>query len=217
MSRRAARFAAPLGSRLTGASIVLRPPRASDIPELRALLRANAEHLRPWSPTRPSNASSLVELSRAVSRERRLWRRDESYVLLIVAREAGEPLIGRVALTQVVRSAFQNAVLGYWVAGDRQSRGVASEAVVLAVDFALGALGLHRVQAAVMPRNVASRRVLQKAGFREEGLAARYLRIAGRWEDHVLYARTRDDAQQDAESQEHARETLHGTVQREKK
>ena len=130
MSRRAARFAAPLGSRLTGASIVLRPPRASDIPELRALLRANAEHLRPWSPTRPSNASSLVELSRAVSRERRLWRRDESYVLLIVAREAGEPLIGRVALTQVVRSAFQNAVLGYWVAGDRQSRGVASEAVV---------------------------------------------------------------------------------------
>jgi ribosomal-protein-alanine N-acetyltransferase len=183
----------PLSTRLLGRRVVLRAPRPGDVPELRALLRANATHLSPWSPSRPAASwSSLVEVSRAVARERQEWRRGEAFVLLVALRERGQPLIGRVALTQVVRGGFQNASLGYWIARDRQSRGLGTEAVELALRLAFSQLGLHRVQAAVMPRNLASRRLLDKLGFRQEGLAHRYLQIAGRWEDHVLYALTSD-------------------------
>ena len=185
----------PLSLRLVGEQVLVRPPRPNDLPELRALMRANQEHLRPFSPAKPvgSSGMSLVELSRSIAHERRQWRRDRAYVLLIAALEPDEPLVGRVALTEVARGPFQNALLGYWVTEQRQARGIATEAVRLAVELAFARLGLHRLQAAVMPKNLASRRVLEKLGFREEGVGRRYLQIAGRWEDHVLYALTREE------------------------
>lgn len=188
-------FAASLSSRLLGARVVLRPPKARDIPELRALLRDNADHLRPWSPApaRSSNPLSLTELSRSISRQRREWKNDAAYVFLLAMREPDEPIIGRVALTSVARGPFQNAYLGYWIAASHQRLGLMTEAVGVALRFAFETIGLHRVQAAVMPRNVASRRILAKRRFREEGLARRYLCIAGEWEDHVLHAITRED------------------------
>jgi len=93
----------------------------------------------------------------------------------------------------VLRGAFQNAYLGYWIDGERQGRGLTTEAVVAATSFAFEAAGLHRVQAAVMPRNLASQRVLEKAGYRREGVAERYLCIAGRWEDHQIFALTAEE------------------------
>ena len=106
--------------------------------------------------------------------------------------EDGE-LAGAVNLSGIVRGVFENAYLGYWVDGARGGRGVATEAVRLAVLHAFDEAGLHRVQAAVIPRNAASVRVLEKVGFRAEGLALRYLRIAGRWEDHRLFALTSEE------------------------
>jgi len=186
----------PLSFQLTGARIGLRPPRATDIGGLRSLLRANADHLRPWSPA-PANGLdplSLTELSRSIARQRSDWKRDVAYVFLMVAHtERGEPLIGRVALTSVTRGPFQNVYLGYWIDGGHQRRGLASEAVDLALAFVFGTLRLHRVQAAVMPHNDASRRILARRGFREEGIARRYLCIAGQWEDHILYGLTGEE------------------------
>ena len=106
---------------------------------------------------------------------------------------AGNELVGRIQLSGISRGPFENAYLGYFVSERHNGRGYATEAVRQAVDAAFGELGLHRVQAAVIPRNVASIRVLEKAGFREEGFALRYLQIAGVWEDHKLYAVTAEE------------------------
>jgi len=102
-------------------------------------------------------------------------------------------VVGRITLSSVVLGAWRNANLGYWVARDRGGRGYATEAVALAVRYAFEDAGLHRVQAAVMPRNAPSIRVLEKNRFRPEGLAARYLQIHRAWEDHLLFAVTREE------------------------
>ena len=105
-------------------------------------------------------------------------------------RHNDDAIIGRVALTGVTRGAFQNAYLGYFIDVEQQRRGLTTEAVELATRFAFEDARLHRVQAAVMPNNDASLRVLEKVAFRREGVAERYLQIAGRWETHVLFAVT---------------------------
>lgn len=184
-----------LSTQLLGRRLILRAPKPSDIPELRALVRDNADHLRPWSPASPDSRSTptLTELSRSIARYRREWKEGSAYVFVITLREPGAPIVGRIALTSVVRGPFQNAHLGYWTAANYQGRGIATEATGLVTDFAFGILELHRLEAAVMPQNLASRRILAKASFREEGLARRYLSIAGRWEDHILFGLTREE------------------------
>ncbi|MGN7356304.1 GNAT family N-acetyltransferase [Paenibacillus sp. SAF-054] len=108
--------------------------------------------------------------------------------------DTGE-LVGRVALTGIARGAFQNANLGYFIAENQQGKGYMTDAVRLSVQYAFDVLGLHRIQAGVMPRNSASRKVLEKSGFREEGIAKRYLRINGLWEDHILFGVTSEEWQ----------------------
>jgi ribosomal-protein-alanine N-acetyltransferase len=197
----------PLSIRLETSRLLLRPPQPSDVPGVRRLLRRNAEHLRPWSPVPRAgeDPSSLTEISKSILRQRREWSKGEAFVFFIVSRDGtsaalprrglqeAEPLLGRIALTGIMRGAFMNAHLGYWIDGEYQGQGYATEAVGNAVALAFGALGLHRVQAAVMPHNAASLRVLAKLGFRKEGECARYLQIAGRWEDHHLFAMTREE------------------------
>jgi ribosomal-protein-alanine N-acetyltransferase len=175
--------------------LVLRPPRTTDVPALRHALRRNEAHLKPWSvaPVGSEDPASLTSVSRTVLRNRREWKQGVAYVLFIAPREDEGLLIGRVALGGVLRGAFQNAYLGYWMDVERQGRGLMTEAVTAATTFAFGSTGLHRVQAAVMPRNAASQRVLEKAGYRREGMAERYLCIAGRWEDHAIFAVTAEE------------------------
>jgi [ribosomal protein S5]-alanine N-acetyltransferase len=187
--------AAPLSTQLLSERLLLRPPRASDATALRRLLVANADHLRPWSPAPAAGADplSLLELTRGLLRQRSEWRDDRTYAFVVSYRNEPALPIGRITLSHVARSAFQNAYLGYWLDARQQTRGLMTEAVLRVVRFAFEDLGLHRVQAAVLPRNAASRRVLAKAGFREEGLAQRYLQIAGFWQDHLLFARTNDE------------------------
>ncbi len=88
---------------------------------------------------------------------------------------------------------MHGAYLGYWTDVDHQGRGVCTEALGAVLAFAFGPAELHRLQAAIMPRNERSLRVIEKLGFRREGYAERYLHIAGNWEDHVLFARTREE------------------------
>lgn len=183
-----------LSTTLPTRRLLLRAPRASDVPALRRALRENAEHLRPWSPapTSGGDVPSLVSLTQLVTAQRRAWRDDRSYVLLVTDVTTGE-IVGRVALSEIVRGVFQNAYLGYWIDHRVVGRGLMTEAVSAALAFALGPLGLHRVQAAIIPGNAPSLRVAQKVGLREEGLARAYLQIAGSWQDHRIFAITADE------------------------
>ena len=114
-------------------------------------------------------------------------------MLFIVDPVGDEAIIGRIALTGVMRGAFLSAHLGYWIDQEHQRKGYMTEAVREVTRFAFDVLGLHRVQAAVMPHNTASLRVLEKLGFRKEGESPRYLQIAGRWADHVVFAVTAEE------------------------
>jgi ribosomal-protein-alanine N-acetyltransferase len=184
-----------LTTRVVTGRLVLRPPRASDVPELRHLLRANAAHLRPWEPlpVPGEDPASLTIVSNRVTRQRRDWKRGDAFALLITLRTAGEPIVGRVNLGGIIRGAFLNAHVGYWVDHAQQGQGLMTEAVQGAFAFGFGVGKLHRLQIAVMPRNARSLRVMEKLGVRREGLAERYLQIAGTWEDHVLFAVTREE------------------------
>lgn len=185
----------PLTARLTTERLVLRPPRTEDVAALRMVLRKNSAHLQPWSvtPAPGEDPSSLTSVSRSVLRYRKEWKHGQAYVLLITPRGNEREILGRVALGAIQRGALLNAHLGYWIDAAHEGQGLTTEAVREATTFAFASLGLHRVQAAVMPRNQGSHRVLEKVGYRREGLALRYLFIAGAWEDHVLYALTRED------------------------
>jgi ribosomal-protein-alanine N-acetyltransferase len=195
MSDRAASLLPPLTTRLVTERLVLRPPRTSDVAELRRTMRANSAHLRPWSvaPAPGEDPTSLTSISRMVLRQRREWKHGQSFVLMATPRSDESRVIGRVTLGGVLRGAFQNSYLGYWIDVEQQGRGLMTEAVRRVTTFAFAELGLHRVQAAVMPINKASLRVLEKVGYRAEGFAARYLCIAGAWEDHHLFAVTTEE------------------------
>ncbi len=102
-------------------------------------------------------------------------------------------LAGEITLSSVQRGPFQNAFVGYWVDQSLAGNGLAPEATVIVIKFAIEELGLHRVEIAIVPRNHASRRVVDKLGLRQEGVAQRYLEIDGTWEDHVRYAITAEE------------------------
>jgi ribosomal-protein-alanine N-acetyltransferase len=185
-----------LSVRVETQRLVMRAPLVQDVPELRLLMRKNIEHLRPVSPlARPGeDSTSLTELSNVVARQRREWRQDRGYSLVITLKHPDRPIIGRLALNNVVRGVFQNAYLGYWIDSSHQGRGFMTEAVRGIIGFAFQTLKLHRVQIAIMPRNVRSLRVVERLGIRNEGRALAYLSIAGAWEDHELFAVTAGEA-----------------------
>lgn len=105
----------------------------------------------------------------------------------------GERFAGEVTLSSIQRGPFQSGVIGYWVDEDLAGRGLIPEAVVVTLRFAFEAISLHRVEIAIIPRNTASRRVVEKLGIREEGTALRLLEIDGQWEDHVRYGITAEE------------------------
>jgi ribosomal-protein-alanine N-acetyltransferase len=168
----------------------IRPLVLADAEELLELALRNRSHLEPWEPRKDEAWYTLEGQRAALQRAEEFREAGRGYRFAIVA---GDRIAGAVGLNEVVRASFQNAYLGYWVDGSSTGRGYATEGVRLTVRFAFEEAGLHRVQAAVMPRNGASIRVLEKVGFRREGQSLRYLRIAGTWEDHFLFALTREE------------------------
>src|SRR5260221_4562361 len=132
------RVSVPLGIRLETSRVVLRAPRAIDIAELRSLLSRNADHLRPWSPSPPpgTNPLGFTELGRSIAKQRRDWKAGTAYVFVALLLQPRESIIGRVALTSVVRGPWQSAQLGYWVDAANRGRGLISESVCLYLRFA---------------------------------------------------------------------------------
>jgi ribosomal-protein-alanine N-acetyltransferase len=173
--------------RLGRGRLYLRPPAPGDWEEWAKLREASAAFLTPWEPLWPVDALTRPSYQHRLRRQLSEWRAGEGYHFLIF-REDDDRMLGGLSLTNVRRGVAQTAVLGYWVGEAFARQGVMSEAVKAALKFAFGELELHRVEAACLPRNEPSRRLLEKLGFRREGSAKAYLRIAGRWEDHLLFA-----------------------------
>jgi ribosomal-protein-alanine N-acetyltransferase len=167
-------------------AIYLRRLEVADAEALLEMLLRDRAFLDQWEPTRSDRFYMLETHQRRLE----MLQSDENFADFGIFLTDGDELVGRIQLSGISRGPFQNAYLGFFVSERHNGRGYATEAVRRAVEAAFGELGLHRVQAAVIPRNVASIRVLEKAGFREEGFALRYLQIAGVWEDHKLYAVT---------------------------
>ncbi|HXJ63331.1 MAG TPA: GNAT family protein [Actinomycetota bacterium] len=177
---------------LTGERCRIRDLRPSDADDLLALRERNRSFFEPFEPALPPDHFTRRAQLDAIVHGNRAWDDDREYTFGVTL-TTGE-LVGRIRLSVVVRGPWQNANIGYYVDRDANGRGICTEGVGLVVGFAFDRLGLHRVQAGVMPRNTPSIRVLEKNGFRREGLAPRYLRINGEWEDHLIFARTVEDA-----------------------
>ena len=184
-----------LPERVAGERVVIRAFVPRDVAALTEVRVRNRAFLEPWEPRRTPGFFTEPGQHAEIERDRHEWAADRTYGFAIVEREGGA-LLGRIALANIVRGAWENATMGYFVDEAAGGRGVATEAVGLALRFAFGPCRLHRVQAAVMPHNARSRRVLEKNGFRHEGFAPRYLRLDGAWRDHDLFAITMEEAAQ---------------------
>jgi ribosomal-protein-alanine N-acetyltransferase len=184
-------FAADPPPVLKDGHAVIRVPEMSDYEQWAALRAASREFLTPWEPIWPAN-----DLTRAAfrSRIRQYWRdidEDVAYPYFIFDAQ-GQVLVGALTLSNVRRGVAQTGTLGYWIGLAHARQGYMTSAVRLTLDFAFRHLGLHRVEASCLPHNQASIRLLQKCGFAREGLARGYLKIAGEWRDHLLFARLCD-------------------------
>lgn len=187
-----ARFYIPRGNRLDGPRVYLHPPRYRDWRAWARLRGGSRDFLAPWEPTWFADALARAAYRRRLRHMALEWRDDASYSFFIFRRE-DDQILGGVTLSQVRRGVAQSASLGYWIGAPFARQGYMTEALQCLLPFAFDRLGLHRVEAACLPHNAASRGLLQKLGFREEGFARQYLRINGVWQDHVLYALLRDD------------------------
>ncbi len=172
--------------------LILRPPHHGDFRAWTSLRSNSAEFLQPWEPTWADD-----HLSRKSFTNRIYWAQrsisGETAVPLFMFRRMDEMLVGAITLDNIRRGPAQSGTLGYWI-GERHARqGYMRDAIQALVHYAFHTLDLSRVEAACLPENAASRGVLEKSGFKYEGVAQSYLQINGRWRNHVLYANLRGD------------------------
>lgn len=152
----------------------------------------NKDFLQPWNPVMGPEFFTVSGQTRLLQKASEYWQADRGYGYGIYRNGEPDP-VGRVTLSNVVRGAWESCTLGYWVAKQYNRQGLATGAVRLVSQAAFVSLGLHRIQAAIMPRNRASLTVIKNAGFEYEGYARHYLKIAGNWEDHEIFSLTKED------------------------
>jgi [ribosomal protein S5]-alanine N-acetyltransferase len=185
---------AALGPVLYGRRVILRPLHANDFVAWQEVRRRCAAWLTPWEARRGPGQPDIVESRRAfearcdASDRERMNGSAYRFGIFVETR-----FVGEINLGSIQRGAFQNVYVGYWIDQAVAGQGLMPEALVVAIRFAFDELGLHRVQVSIIPRNSASRRVTEKLGLRNEGIAERYLEINGAWEDHVRYAITAEE------------------------
>ncbi|WIB16481.1 GNAT family N-acetyltransferase [Curtobacterium sp. MCPF17_050] len=162
-----------------------------DSTALADLLVRNREFLAPWSPIRADGHETVEGQRSDIALVLDRHQRGEAAPFVILDDDGG--VAGRLTLSGIVRGPFRSCAMGYWLSEDRTGRGLATRAVAAALGHAFDELALHRVQAETLVHNTASQRVLARNGFLQYGQAPRYLEIAGRWQDHLMFQRLRDD------------------------
>jgi [ribosomal protein S5]-alanine N-acetyltransferase len=177
---------------LKGARVTLRLPEPGDYREWAALREASRAFLEPWEPRWLPD-----ELERSAWRQRiRRYREDFEQGLAVaffITENRTGKLAGGITIGNIRHGVSQSAQIGYWIGARYSGQGYMLEAVRLVIPYAFETLRLHRIEAACIPANTRSVRVLEKAGFQREGLLRSYLRINGSWQDHYLYALVCDD------------------------
>jgi [ribosomal protein S5]-alanine N-acetyltransferase len=180
-------------ARLQDGRIGLRPPKLRDATTWSTLRLRNEAWLSPWEPTSSESWAVRHSVASWPSAHSSLKRLARAGVLLPFMITYDDQLVGQITVNNVVRGALRSAQIGYWIDEGHSSRGITTTAVALATDHCFGPVGLHRVEVDIRPENTRSRRVVEKLGFREEGLLVRYLDIDGAWRDHLTYALTVED------------------------
>ena len=194
-------FRRPAPLTLETPRLLLRLPEMADHPAWAALRRDGADFLRPWEP-----AWSSDHFSRRAFRNRVYWaqraREDGRALALFLIRREDHRLVGAITLDNIRRGPAQSAQVGYWIGPDYARRGYMLEALTATVGYSFAMLDLSRIEAACLAENARSRGLLERAGFRWEGMAEKYLQINGRWRDHLLYAMLRGDRRDSGEMPE---------------
>lgn len=156
----------------------------------------NAQWLKPWDPTDPTGQGPTSSYRQMVRNHRDAAREGSGYSWVVMRRQpqsAAAELIGQVSISGVQYGAARTASIGYWIDHAHAGQGYTPEAVAVAADYCYATLGLHRLEINIRPENQASLRVVQKLGFRDEGLRERFLHIDGDWRDHRTFALNRED------------------------
>lgn len=180
------------GTVLRGERSRLKMPLSGDYAEW-SRLRAESRHfLRPWEPTWPRDDLTRMAYRRRIRRYHREIRADEGYAFFVFSAATGE-LVGGLTLAHVKRGVTQSCTLGYWTGERFAGQGYMGDAVRTVIPWCFNILGLHRMEAATLPHNDRSMRLLKRAGFQEEGYARRFLCIDGAWRDHVLFGLVNGD------------------------
>jgi ribosomal-protein-alanine N-acetyltransferase len=174
---------------MVGNGLTLRFPVMEDHAQWAGLRNRSRAFLEPWEPVWLADELTAASFRNRVRRYRELIADDLCYPYFIFS---GDHLLGAVTLSNVRRGVAQSATLGYWIGQPHARQGHMGRALTLLVPHAFSGLGLHRIEAACLPRNAASIRLLERAGFSREGQARAYLKIAGQWEDHLLFGKVKD-------------------------
>jgi ribosomal-protein-alanine N-acetyltransferase len=177
---------------IVGQGVMLRLPQMTDYGDWAALREASRDFLTPWEPTWPIDDLTRSAFRRRIRRYIEDQRTDQAYAFVVV-RSSDNELVGGLTLANIRRGVAQAGSLGYWMGRPYVRCGHMTAAVRALIPFAFETLRLHRLEAACIPANAASIRLLEKTGFLREGYAREYLCIDGKWQDHLLYARLKDD------------------------
>ena len=176
---------------IAGDGVTLRPPQMTDYAEWAALRETSRDFLAPWEPTWPTDDLTRSAFRRRIRRYAEDLRTDQGYAFLIF-RRADDVLVGGLTLANIRRGVAQAGSLGYWMGLPHVRQGYMTAAVRTITSFAFDTLRLHRLEAACIPTNAGSIKLLENTGFSREGYAREYLCINGIWQDHLLYARLKD-------------------------
>jgi ribosomal-protein-alanine N-acetyltransferase len=181
-------FSRDLPPVLAHGPVELRVPEMADYDAWAALRLASRAFLVPWEPTWPPDDLSRAAFRSRIKRYMRDIEGDMAYPFFVF-RVSDDSLLGALTLSNVRRGVAQMASVGYWIGEHHARKGYMTAAMLAVFPFVYGNLRLHRLEAACLPSNRASISLLMKCGFQQEGRARRYLKINGRWEDHLLFAR----------------------------
>jgi ribosomal-protein-alanine N-acetyltransferase len=179
---------------IRGQGLYLRYPRIADFPIWAKLRAESREFLTPWEPVWADDELTRSAFRRRIKRYQKETRQDTAYVFFVL-RESDNALVGGCTISNVRRGVTQCCTLGYWIGAKFARQGYMTSALRALLPFVFRTLGLHRIEAACLTENDASRKLLARVGFRQEGLARRYLLINGAWADHLLFALLKEEAQ----------------------
>jgi [ribosomal protein S5]-alanine N-acetyltransferase len=174
-----------------GQRVYLRAPAMADHAEWASLREQSRDFLTPWEPIWPADDLTRAAFRRRLKRYAEDQRTDQAYAFLIF-RDEDHALVGGITLANLRRGVAQAGSIGYWVGESYARQGYMSAALRALIPFAFDSLRLHRLEAACIPSNAASIRLLEKSGFTREGYAREYLCINGVWSDHLLFARLKE-------------------------